>query len=385
MKRWQYIAIIIIALVGIAISADLTYLHIKIIDNPDYQSFCNISEKIDCDSVNSSKYSEILSIPISHLGSLTYILIIILAFSSLRGHPLTNLLSTFNLLIFVFCNLYSLLLFYISLAIIRSLCILCCALYLVNLLLLFFALPNIKDYFTLRRPLYPLRGNKVFSIVIATFMVFALISILWLRNVTIAGHREAEKKTGEKREQIVYKDLDISGSFSKGPENAPITLVEITDFDCPFCRKAYPIIKEAALKYKDRVRFVLKFFPLGTDCNPLVKTNMHPRACLAAYAAVCAGEQGRFWDYTDRLMNGRLDRESILNYAVELGLDQDKFKVCLDSDIPRQAVRKDVATCVKCRITGVPTVFINDRALVGVKSLQEYLLVIEEEIDKQKR
>lgn len=384
MKRWQYVAIIITALAGIMISVELTYLHIRAIGNPDYQSFCNISEAINCDKVNSSKYSEILSIPISHLGSLTYILVIILAFSSLRGHPLTNMLSTFNLLIFVLCNLYSLLLFYISLAIIRSFCILCCGLYIVNLLLLIFALPNIRNYFNLS-PACPFQKNRVFSIVIATFMIFALISTLWLRNITITGHREAERRIGDKKEEVVYKDIDIAGSFSKGPENAPITIVEISDFECPFCRKAYPAIKEAALKYKDRVRFVFKNFPLGTDCNPRVKVNIHPSACLAAYASVCAGEQGRFWDYIDRLMNGRLDRESILNYAVELRLDQDKFRACLDSDIPRQTVLKDVATCVKCQIVSVPTVFINGRMLIGAKSVQDYLLAIEEEIGKQKR
>jgi len=383
MKRWQYVSIIIIALIGVVIAAELTNLHLKVIADPSFDSFCNISDKVNCDKVNSSNYSEILSIPISHLGFLTYLLIIIVAFFSLRGHPLSNLLSTANLFIFVFCNVYSVILLYISLAIIQSFCVLCCGLYIVNLLLLIVAIFNIKDYFTLNIAC-PLRAHRGFAISVITFVIFALVSTIVLRNITIS-EREKSRRTTEERKQIVIKDIDISGSFSFGPENAPVTVVEVTDFECPFCRKAYPIVKDAVSRYKDKIRFVLKNFPLGTECNSMLRADMHPRACKAAYAAVCAGEQNRFFEYADKLMSGELDRDAYIKYAKELDLDLNKFTSCLDSNTTRQSVARDLDSCAKCQIMSVPTVFINGRVVIGAKPLQEYIITIEEELKKANR
>ncbi|MCX7958659.1 MAG: thioredoxin domain-containing protein [Deltaproteobacteria bacterium] len=380
MRRWQYITIIILATVGVIISAELTNLHLKVLSQPDYQSFCNISERINCDTVNSSRYSEVFSVPIAHLGFLTYIFIIILAFFALRGHPLANLLNTFNLFIFIFCNLYSLVLFYISLAIIKSLCILCCGLYIVNLALLITAVFNIKTYFTLNFSC-PLRENRIFTISVISFAVFALISSLVLRNITIKEKNQRRMDSISKKE-IVYKEIDISGSFTSGNSSAPVTIVEISDFECPFCRKAYLTVKEAVNIYKDKVRFVFKHFPLGTECNPKIRNNMHPNACSAAYASVCAGEQNKFLEFTDKLMTGELGKEAYLKYAAELNLDIEKFSNCLESNIVKQSVARDIETCVKCQIASVPTVFINGRMLIGAKPLQEYLIVIEEELKK---
>ncbi|MGC8926876.1 MAG: vitamin K epoxide reductase family protein [Myxococcota bacterium] len=381
MKRWQYISIILIAIIGVVISLELTHLHLAVLSNPDYSSFCNISERINCDAVNSSKYSELFSIPIAHLGFLTYIFIIILAFFSLRGHPLANLLSTFNLFIFIFCCLYSILLLYFSLAIIKSFCILCCGLYIVNLSLLIVGLFNIKHYFTLNISC-PLRGNRVFTIIIITFFIFVVISSLVLRYKVIDEKAANRAKEISKKEEIIYRDIDISNSLSSGPSDAPIVVVEISDFECPFCRKAYFVVKEAIKRYPEKIRFVFKNFPLGTECNPKIRHNMHPRACVASYAAMCANEQDRFLDYADRLMGGNLDRESILGYAKELGLDMDKFESCLDSNKIRQSIARDIESCIKCQIASVPTVFINGRMLIGAKSLQEYIMVIEEELKK---
>ncbi len=378
MKRWQYILIIIIGFLGVVIATELTSLHLKILSEPNFESFCNISKSVNCDTVNSSKYSEIFSIPISHLGFLTYLFIIILAIFSLKGHPLANLLNTANFIIFIFCNLYSIVLFYISLAIIKSLCILCCGLYIVNLLLFTVALFNIKSYFTLR-VLNPFRKNPGFTITITLFIILSLTSSITLRNIII-NHRNQQRITQQKNTEIVYKEIDIADSFTTGPQNAPITIVEVTDFECPFCRKAYPIVKEAIKRYQNKVKFVFKHFPLGTDCNPRIRRNMHPNACLAAYAANCAGKQDNFWDYIDRLMTGKLSREMYIKYADDLGLDREKFISCLDSNMVRQTVARDIETCIRCQIVSVPTIFINGRMLIGAKPLQEYIFVIEEEL-----
>jgi len=380
MKRWQYISIIVIALAGVVIAAELTHLHLKVIGDPSFDSFCNISDKVNCDKVNSSKYSEIFSIPISHLGFLTYIFIIIVAFFSMRGSPLSNLLNTANLFIFVFCNIYSVFLFYVSVAVIKSLCILCCGLYIVNLLLLIVSLFKIRDYFTLNISC-PLRAHRGFAISVIIFVLFALVSTIVLRNMTIS-ERENSKRITEERKKAIYRDIDISGSFFYGPENAPVTVVEVTDFECPFCRKTYPVVKDAVNRYKDRIKFVLKNFPLGIECNPSLRVDMHPRACRAAYAAFCAGEQNRFFEYADKLMYGDLSVDAYIMYAKELSLDLDRFNACLNSDRPRQFIARDISTCEKCQIMSVPTVFINGRMIIGAKPLQEYIITIEEELRK---
>jgi protein-disulfide isomerase len=155
-----------------------------------------------------------------------------------------------------------------------------------------------------------------------------------------------------------------------GPETAPLTLVEYGDFQCPHCRKAYPIVKAVQQKLGPRLRFVYRHFPL---------TRIHPDAQHAAEAAEAAGAQGAFWQMHDRMFERQfaLDDDSLIEYARELGLDADRIRGALDAGTHRDRVREDFLTGVKSGVNGTPTFFINGTRYDGRWDLEPLLAALE--------
>jgi len=138
----------------------------------------------------------------------------------------------------------------------------------------------------------------------------------------------------------------------KGPENAPLTLVEYGDFQCPYCREAYPIVKQIQERLGARLRFGFRNFPL---------TRIHQFAQHAAEAAEAAAAQGAFWQMHDRLFERQfaLEDENLLEYARDLGLDADRLGGELAAGTYRNRVRDDFMSGVKSGVNGTPTFFIN--------------------------
>lgn len=169
-------------------------------------------------------------------------------------------------------------------------------------------------------------------------------------------------------------DVATAGSPSRGPANAPVTIVEFADFECPFCGAFYPTLKQVEKNYADKVRLVYRQFPL---------TTIHPNAQKAAEASLCANEQRRFWDFYDALFSdqSRLDVSSLKQRAQALGLNVSAFNTCLDSGSQAAAVQKDSDEGRKIGVNGTPTVFINGR-LLGGRSYADVQEVIEDELQR---
>lgn len=162
---------------------------------------------------------------------------------------------------------------------------------------------------------------------------------------------------------------------SRGPASAPVTIVEFSDFQCPFCAQAVPILRQVSDAYGDRVRIVYRDFPLDS---------VHPLARKAAEAARCADEQGKFWDYHDKLFASQpaLEIDGLKKYAQEIGLDGSAFAACLSSSKFKNAVDKDVQEGQKAGVDGTPTFFVNGRPFVGVPSFDTIRGVIDEELQQ---
>ena len=143
------------------------------------------------------------------------------------------------------------------------------------------------------------------------------------------------------------------GSPVMGPANAPITLVEFSDFQCPYCSKAVAQINATLQAYPKDVRLIFKQFPLDS----------HPEAAISAAASLAAHQQGKFWPMHDVMFANRskLSRQSILAWAKEIGLDMKRFTADLDSDAIRKAVLRDQADGDKAGVEATPTVFLNGR------------------------
>ena len=172
-------------------------------------------------------------------------------------------------------------------------------------------------------------------------------------------------------------DIATAGFPARGPATAPVTIVEFSDFECPFCGRLFPTLKAVENIYLDRVRIVYRQFPLR---------RIHPLAEKAAEASLCANEQGRFWEMHDSLFGDQehLTVDALKARAVALKLDTAAFNACLDSGRQAAAIDKDIAEGMNAGVTGTPAMFINGRMLVGAQPFAAIQAIIEEELQRKK-
>jgi protein-disulfide isomerase len=156
----------------------------------------------------------------------------------------------------------------------------------------------------------------------------------------------------------------------QGPADAPVTLVEYGDFQCPYCGRAYPIVKEVQSRLGDRLRFVFRNFPITTS---------HPNAEHAAEAAEAAGAQDRFWEMHDHLFQNqkRLRDQDLHRYAEELGLDVTRFDQEMADHVYADRVREDFMGGVRSGVNGTPTFYINGARHDGSYEVDELVAALE--------
>jgi protein-disulfide isomerase len=172
-----------------------------------------------------------------------------------------------------------------------------------------------------------------------------------------------------------YK-VAIGNAPIQGRGDALVTIVEYSDFQCPFCSRVVPTLKQIEEKYKGKVRVAFRNFPLP----------FHNNAEMAAQAAMAANDQGKFWEMHDKLFGNQqaLDRPNLEKYAGEIGLNVDKFKADLDSGKFKPSVQSDVQYANGLGGgMGTPTFFINGRKVSGAMPLENFAKVIDEELKKK--
>jgi protein-disulfide isomerase len=158
--------------------------------------------------------------------------------------------------------------------------------------------------------------------------------------------------------QPVRLQVDDPSAPSKGPASAPVTLVEFSDFQCPFCGRFYPTLNRLAEKYGDQLRIVYRQYPIAS---------LHPNAIKAAEASLCAHDQGKFWESHDLMFQeqNRLAVRDLKVMAGRLGLDQKKFDSCLDTGKYSEKVQNDLADGARVGVTGTPALFVNGVVIEG--------------------
>jgi protein-disulfide isomerase len=168
-------------------------------------------------------------------------------------------------------------------------------------------------------------------------------------------------------------DIPTGDSYAIGPADAPITIVEFSDYQCPFCRRWHAEVYEPLLAaYPGKIRLVYRHFPL---------TSIHPDAMSAAEAAMCAGEQDAYWPFHEKLFSSEsLGSSTYIQYAQDLGLDMNSFESCMNDRKYQQAVDEDLNFAVDLGIRSTPTFFINGLAIVGAQPLDVFKQVIDKEL-----
>ena len=159
-----------------------------------------------------------------------------------------------------------------------------------------------------------------------------------------------------------------------GPENAPVTIIQFAEFQCPYCGKAGESIDQVMETYPDKIKMVYRDFPLG----------FHDRAIPAAVAANCAGEQGKYWEMHEKLMSNQraLDEETLIAHAKSLSLDMSKWDTCRADPAQEAEVRKDMDDGAAVGVTGTPAFFINGIMLSGAQPFEAFKDIIDRELER---
>lgn len=237
--------------------------------------------------------------------------------------------------------------------------------------------PDTEEFITFKR-------SHFYSVlVVLAFGVGILVGyVLWGRGTVAtaaAPAPAAAQPSGQVAEaptappQFTRYDIPIEGYPSLGPDDAPITIVEFSDFQCPFCRRFHDETYQALLDaYPNQIRFVYRNLPL---------TSIHPAAMPSAIASLCANDQNAYWEYHEKLFSSEtLDEPTFIQYATDLNLNVDEFTACLSSGKHDEFIQQDMDFSINLGVQSTPTFFVNGLAIVGAQPLSSFQQLIDKEL-----
>jgi protein-disulfide isomerase len=206
----------------------------------------------------------------------------------------------------------------------------------------------------------------------------------YLQNQKLTARREEFLKALRSQAKVVVNlkpppvlrvEVSVEGAPFKGPAKAPVTIVEFSDFHCPFCRSVLSTLAQIESRYGDRIKLVFRDFPIES---------IHPGASKAHEAARCANEQGKFWPYHDKVFASppKSSTEIFKGLAKEVGLDMTGFETCFDRGKYQADVKKDIEEGNRLGVSGTPAFFINGRLISGAQPLETFTRIIDDELSR---
>ena len=230
---------------------------------------------------------------------------------------------------------------------------------------------------TSRHPVHHSEFWIPFAVLAAGFLVAGsiLVGTHRLMSVSTGGAVDIQIPADEGNAPSAKVPVSADDDASWGKKNAKVTIIEFSDFQCPFCKRSRDTIEKIKKEYPNDVKIVYRDFPLV----------FHPKAPKASEAAECAHEQGKFWEMHDKIYEGapdKLEVEDFKGYAKDLKLNTSKFDKCLDSDKYASEVKKDFEDGQKAGVSGTPTFFVNGRKLVGAQPYEQFKSLIDKELGR---
>lgn len=369
-------ATMILALTGVALSALLTHEFYQIRNGElGFRSFCNINQTVNCDVIAASPYAELFAgIPLSSFSTGWFIAMAVLGLLAFLDDWRKD--ATKVLLVMAgFGGVMSVLYFAIMAMVLKTYCIYCLGIDAVNFALvavLYFLRPrgskNLPE---------PGRLKTVAGIVVGSL----LVAIVFGKSMDSSS---INSQTAREMADSVLSSPQLSVAAgdelpSIGPKNAPITIVEFSDFQCPHCRLGAFMMNTVLNRYPSQVRLVFRNFPLDPSCNPLMQSSLHNTACEAAKTVLCANKQGKFKPVYEELFEKQntLVPGKPAAIAQEIGLDTAQLSACTSSQEISIAVTRDIEEAKGLGIKATPTFFINGHKLEGVYPAPVWNQIIE--------
>lgn len=174
------------------------------------------------------------------------------------------------------------------------------------------------------------------------------------------------------RQKVMYPPISFIDP-QLGKQDAPITIIEYSDFNCAYCANVQQTLAQLFMEYPDQIRLVWKSLPVK---------QLHPTAEISASAALCAGEQDKFWEYHDMLFKNQdyFTNDMLINFANEVGLNTDSFSNCLASETMMPRIKKTIQESEDLNITGTPHFYINQQEIPGAAELEDFERIIDVEL-----
>jgi protein-disulfide isomerase len=285
--------------------------------------------------------------------------------------------------------------------ILKVICIECVIMYVANIVLaislwvalniplkevISFFINNLKAVF--RKPSALGFAPKAISHALIVALVFGVGWLIMYNKVLAKGERmgPSVREMFEAHYMQSLYALEVNDKWPIwGTKDAPVTIIEFSEFQCPFCRLSAFNLRPYLQEFKDKVRYFYVQYPLDNNCNPYMTYAMHPKACQAAAASICATEMGAdFWNFHDDLfkMQRNITEENLIKLAQKYDLETEKFKNCLSSEQVKNDIQADIEIGKKIHINGVPTIFVNGRKLKRWRNPRLLQKIIREEIKR---
>lgn len=348
-----------------------------------FKSLCNINEAMNCDVVASSRWAELFSgLPLSSLVAGWFVALLIISLMA-RVDTWRKESVSLGILMSGFGSLYSIVLLFVMAMHLQTFCLFCLVIDGVNFLLLALFL-SLKE-----GPLFEgLDGKKLKN--------YGILTAICLLVMTVVS-RPADTKTPSISSDEIAAMVEsmTTGTVTemKIPENAPflgnanakITIVEFSDFQCPYCKQGAFTMHSLLNKFGNDIRVVYRPFPLDQACNRVVKSGMHPLSCGLARAALCARFEGKFGPIYEEIFDSQetLKASSATNIPVSLGLDEAKMKACTESEETKKYLGNEIEEGIRVGVQSTPTFFLNGRKIDGAYPREAWEKAIQKLLDQK--
>ena len=219
------------------------------------------------------------------------------------------------------------------------------------------------------------RTHFYMALVVLAFCAGVLVGFMaWGRGRSVSAAPQANNPAAAPTQAFRRYDIPTKGFYSTGPADAPIVIVEFSDFQCPFCKRWHDQVYDSLMAaYPGKIRLVYRNLPL---------TQLHPQAMSAAEASLCAGEQDAYWQYHAKLFENSdaLTDDIFSTLATDLGLDLAAFETCMSEHRYQDEIQADMDFALNMGVQSTPTFFINGLAVVGAQPLTTFTQVIDKEL-----
>lgn len=341
------------SLVGVVVAAYLIKVHVQV--DGGGSVLCDVNGVLSCSSAAASGYAKVAGIPIALLGAAWFIVAAALTFVRRPG---------FLALGYGAGTAYSLFLLGVSAFVLKTLCVACVILYICN----FVGLAGARRWAaeTSDGVLADVRTAGAGGVAATAAVTFAALVALGMAALPASSTADGSEELSPELLAL----LNADSAPAKGPSDARVTIVEFSDFQCPFCSRLAVSMDELLAAYPNEIRLEFRHFPLS----------FHSNAQVAAEAAVCAQAQGRFWEFHDAMFanQGLLARDDLIGFAGDAGVDVDALSACLDSGESTEHVAADQEAGRALGVTGTPNFFVNGVGFAGALPYEELVAIVED-------